>query len=208
MVNRRLEVCDGPGVSRCANCADISPAVIQERQAELAKYLPTLDGIYANSEYTLGLARQHLPQGLDIQLHEFEVPELPLYAKRKRIGYFGYCNPVKGFHILMQAMLQVTGAQLLLFCEVPEDIRDGRRIHGFDNCLVMGAYRRDDLPVLSNLVDIAVVPSLNESFGLVSRELSSLGIPVISTKTGGQEGTIQPNDVDALARAIQEAVDA
>jgi glycosyltransferase involved in cell wall biosynthesis len=173
----------------------------------LARLLPGLDAIYANSEYTLGLARKFLPEGLDIQLHEFDVPELPLYAKRKRIGYFGYFNQTKGVHVLLQAMAQVTGAQLLMFCDVPEELRDGRRIYGHDNVLVMGAYSRSDLPVLLNLVDVVVVPSINESYGLVKREVEMLGMRCLATSTGGLAGTIEPNNAEALAKAIQEVVD-
>jgi len=70
----------------------------------------------------------------------------------------------------------------------------------------MGGYRRSDLPDLVHLVDLVVVPSLNESYGLVKREIESLGVHVLATETGGLDGTIPPNDPQALAEAIRAAL--
>jgi hypothetical protein len=39
--------------------------------------------------------------------------------------------------------------------------------------------------------------------GLVKKEIESLGIKVISTRTGGMEGTIPAGDVQALVEAIE-----
>jgi glycosyltransferase involved in cell wall biosynthesis len=98
------------------------------------------------------------------------------------------------------------GAQLLLFCDVPAEWLTGRKIFGFDDVLVMGSYHRSDLPDLCNLVDLAVVPSINESYGMVKRELDSLGVPVVATSAGGLDGTVQAGDACALAEAIRGAL--
>ena len=207
MVDRDYKVCDGPGADKCAACAGIPALEVSSQKEILEKLLPGLDGIYANSEYTAGMASRVFP-GVNIEVHEFPIPELPVYRKRVRIGYFGGFYPVKGVDTLLDAMIRVKWAQLLLFCDVPPDFTNGRRLNGFDNVMVMGRYNRSDLPYLTNLVDFAVVPSVNESYGLVGRELEMLGVHCIKTHTGGQTGTIPPGDVDALAREIQEAVDA
>ncbi len=60
MMNKNNEVCDGPNPAKCYHCADITPAQQQEKQDALAKLLPLMDAIYANSEYTAGLARKYL----------------------------------------------------------------------------------------------------------------------------------------------------
>src|SRR3990172_4641884 len=138
---------------------------------------------------------------------EPEVPELPIYRKRLRIGYFGGFYPVKGVQVLLDAMQKVRWGQLLMFCDVPADFLKGRQLYGHDNVLVMGAYSRCELPLLLNLVDCVVCPSINESYGLVSREVQMLGVPCISTSTGGQVGTVPPGDAEALAKAIQEVID-
>ena len=203
MMYKGTEVCDGPNPAKCYHCAGITPAQMDEKAAGLAKLLPMIDAIYANSEYTAGLARKYLPQGPTIEVKEFPVPELTPFPRRKRIGYFGYFNPTKGIHILLEAIRQVD-AQLLLFCDVPKDIVEGRSIYGMDNCLVMGAYNRRDLPKLCNVIDLAVCPSLNESWGITFRELVACGIPVIASKTGGQTGTVEPNSVQSLVTALEE----
>ncbi len=99
---------------------------------------------------------------LNIEVKEFPVPSLSPFPRRKRIGYFGYFHPTKGIHILLEAIRQVD-AQLLLFCDVPKDIVDGRSIYGMDNCLVMGAYNRRYLPRLCNVSECTGSPSINES---------------------------------------------
>src|SRR3990172_10098382 len=135
---------------------------------------------------------------------EPEVPELPIYRKRLRIGYFGGFYPVKGVQVLLDAMQKVRWGQLLMFCDVPADFLKGRQLYGHDNVVVFGSYHRGNLPLLLNLVDVVVVPSINESFGLVRREVEMLGVPCIATDTGGLGGTVPPGDAEALARAIQE----
>jgi glycogen synthase len=81
----------------------------------------------------------------------------------------------------------------------------GRQLYGHPNVLVMGAYVRSDLHLLVHLVNAVVVPSLFESMGLVKKEIESLGIKVISTRTGGMEGTIPSGDVQALVEAVNAA---
>ena len=204
MVDRQNELCLGPEPDKCADCTDIESGEIRERQENLKRYLAGVDSITANSEYTRGLAKRFLPTDKDIGVETFTLEELPLYRKRKKVGFFGYFNPVKGINTLLQASMKTRWVQYLLFCDVPEPLLNGRQIYGMDNVLVMGSYRRSDMPLLCNLVDAAVVPSLSESFGLTARELRELGLPVLSTSTGGQDGQIRPADVDALADAIQE----
>jgi glycosyltransferase involved in cell wall biosynthesis len=86
---------------------------------------------------------------------------------------------------------------------------DGSVLSGYDTVLFMGSYRRSNMPHLLSLVDCVICPSINESYGLVSRECEMLGVPYIATHTGGQtNGSIPPNDPAALAVAIQEVIDA
>jgi glycosyltransferase involved in cell wall biosynthesis len=202
------EICPGPEPARCADCIGVTPEQVSSAWEEKRKHLAGLKGIYANSAYTLELAKKYLPEGLDIQLYEFPVPDLAHYRKRVRIGYFGYWSHTKGIHTLLDAFKNVNGAQLILFCAVPDDVREGNGIYGYPNTLVFGPYWRGHLSRCANLVDFAVVPSHVESFGLVGRELRELNVPCITTHTGGQTGTIPPDDPEALRKEIQEWVDA
>jgi len=206
--NRNNEVCSGPGPDKCTNCSGISPEELQEREETLKSFLPSIDHIYANSEWTASNARRFLPTDKQIEVMEWPIPDHPHYRRRVRIGYFGYFAPVKGINVLMQAMMKVNWGQLLLFCDIPEHFRNGRRIWGHDNTLIIGPYDNRSLPQLCNLCDIGVVPSEVESFGITGRELEALGLPCIKTNVGGQTGEVEGGNVDALAKALQEAVDA
>ena len=128
----------------------------------------------------------------------------PINRFRKRIGFFGGFSTTKGVHILLQAARKLPDVLFVLFTQPPDGLCDGRRVYGHPNVVVMGPYARGDMHLLVHLVDLAVVPSLFESRGLVAMELKSLGVKVITTKTGGMDGTIEPDNIDSLIEAINE----
>jgi glycosyltransferase involved in cell wall biosynthesis len=166
-----------------------------------------MDAVIANSAYTKGFLDKYL--GVDAVTIEPVPPQIPYYAPRKRVGYFGSWSSVKGIQILLKAWEKVTGAQLLLFCDPPpQAVDEGRLLFGYDeNVIVMGRYHRGHLSRLLNGICLVITPSLNESYGLVKRECESLGVPVIATDAGGLGGTVKAGDAEALAKAIQEAID-
>jgi glycosyltransferase involved in cell wall biosynthesis len=165
-----------------------------------------MDAVIANSPYTKGFLDKYL--GVDAIVIEPVPPTIPYYASRKRIGYFGSWASVKGIPVLLKAWEKVIGAQLLLFCDPPpQAVDEGRLLFGYENVLVMGRYSRGHLSRLLNLVDCVVIPSLNESFGLVRREVEMLSTHYIATDAGGLAGEVKAGDADALAKAIQEVID-
>jgi glycosyltransferase involved in cell wall biosynthesis len=71
--------------------------------------------------------------------------------------------------------------------------------------------RRPDVPALLALADVAVLPSLAESFGFAALEAMDLGVPVVASTTGGLPevvsegvtGLLAPTgDASALAAAV------
>lgn len=75
----------------------------------------------------------------------------------------------------------------------------------------VGTLPRSHMPEFWKSVDVAVMPSLSESFGLVALEALACGIPVVSTTAGGlkeiavdgESGLfVPPGDSAALARAL------
>ena len=75
----------------------------------------------------------------------------------------------------------------------------------------VGELRRSAMPAFWNSVDVAVVPSLYEPFGLVALEAMSCGVPVIAAAVGGlrtiivdgESGlVIPPGDAAALTQAL------
>jgi glycosyltransferase involved in cell wall biosynthesis len=157
---------------------------------------------FGNSEWTCREAQEKL--GVEVKLFDpfVPLPHGPM-TFRKRVGFFGGFSTTKGVHILLQAARESPDVLFVLFTQPPESMMEGGRLYGHKNILVMGAYSRSDLHLLVHLVDLVVVPSVFESHGLVKKEIESLGVPVISTATGGMAGEVQPGDVQALVDSIK-----
>ena len=87
-----------------------------------------------------------------------------------------------------------------------------------DGVFFSGWRGHDELPLGLSCADVFVAPSVGEPFGLVFLEAMSCGLPVITTTTGGPLSfvntvagkpngwLVEPDDVDALADALVEAV--
>lgn len=201
------KVCSGTGIEECAKCVGVNTSDINARKDYIASVLPSFAQIVSNSAWTAeGLKREY---GVDSDISEPDVPPLSPHPARKRIGYFGNWYQVKGIYVLLDAMKRLPDVDLMMFSySVPKECLDGRRMHGYDNVYVFDGYKRADIPFLGMLVDVCVVPSLIESYGLVARELQGCGFKVVATTAGGMKdiGTVEPGNVDALIEAIREAL--
>ena len=93
-----------------------------------------------------------------------------------------------------------------------------RRV-GLDGVFFAGWRGHDDLPQALAACDVVVMPSVNDSYPQTPLEAMAVGKPVIATLSGGFPHMINldparptgwlvpPDDVDALANALIEAVD-
>ncbi len=204
-VHRDGYVCNTPEPKKCADCSGEAVAALEGKRVYLAEVLPKMQRVVANSEYTAKYAKVNLNVNCEV-IAPSGAPLAPR-TRKKRVGYFGGFGVVKGTPVLLKAWRMLKGeAQLLMFCDVPAEWRTGRKIAGFDDVLVMGGYHRGDLPDLVNLVDLAVVPSINESYGMVKREIEGLGVTTIATDAGGLDGEIPAGDAEALASAIRASL--
>jgi len=87
--------------------------------------------------------------------------------------------------------------------------------HGYrDKVLFLGW--RDDVHAIMHLLDIFVLPSLNEGMGRVIVEAMAAGLPVVASNTGGipdlvvegETGLLaEPGNTVELAAAIQKLLD-
>jgi len=91
---------------------------------------------------------------------------------------------------LWKANLTVPGAE-----EIAAKIREAS-----DNgCIkIAGEHRRTEMPDYWNSLDIAVVPSYEEPFGLVALEALACGIPVVASKVGGLQEIVVDRDCGLL----------
>ena len=152
--------------------------------------------------------------------HEMRVQErraeFGLPASAQIVGMIGRLEPVKGILSFMSAaalaMKQYPQTYFLIVGEgslrqKAEEAARAARIE--KNCIFTGW--RDDIPDILPLMDMLVVPSINEAVGRVIIEAAADAIPAIATRVGGipeivhdqQTGILVPPDNPAqLAEAI------
>jgi glycosyltransferase involved in cell wall biosynthesis len=144
--------------------------------------------------------------------------ELGIKAGRIAIGIIGVFDRCKGHIYLFEALKQlVTEGRDNIVCLV---IGDGRErddlkkyvvTSGMEDNVVFLGYR-DDVQKLLKVIDIVVIPSLQESFPRVALEAMAMKLPVIATEVGGlpeavvngRTGIIIPaGDSGALSEAVK-----
>jgi glycosyltransferase involved in cell wall biosynthesis len=139
------------------------------------------------------------------------------------IGFIGRIVEEKGIIELLESFAKLaathTDIKLLLVGGVLSSERDReteskvKKIisnHALSKCIVCTGFR-SDIPDLLSLMDLIILPSHREGFGMVLAEAAAMGKPVISTCTrGGREavengknGLLVPvNDSSALFQAM------
>ena len=127
------------------------------------------------------------------------------------VGLLGQISPHKGHGDAIEAMRQLGGSfRLLIAGEGESDYVDllQKKSAGLPVEFIGFA----SLPDFFRQIDILIVPSWEEPFGIVLLEAMAAGIPVIATAAGGpkeiisspSEGVlVPPRDPHALARAIE-----
>jgi len=133
------------------------------------------------------------------------------------IGIIGVFDSCKGHIYLFRAIQKLLSESVDNFiCIVVGDGREEVFLRSFveDNDLssnIIFLGYRDDIPDLLQLIDILVVPSTQESFGMVIIEAMAMQTPVIGTNIGGipelvhdgETGIIvPPKDINSLSVAI------
>jgi glycosyltransferase involved in cell wall biosynthesis len=147
---------------------------------------------------------------------------LSIPESHRVIGVIGMFDPVKGHVFLLKAIRQLreSGVNDLTCLIAGEgrlegDLRGYAKAVGIEQNVHFLGYRRD-VPELLALMDIVVMPSLRESFGIVALEAMAMKVPVVASRIGGLEEIIEnektgllvpPGDAAALAEAIRTLAD-
>jgi glycosyltransferase involved in cell wall biosynthesis len=134
------------------------------------------------------------------------------------VGTIGWLLPIKGPMYLLKAMEIVwqthPGIQLIYVGkgDLEEDVKkEAHRMGVFEKVTFLGW--RDDIPEIMQVLDIFVLPSLNEGMGRVLVEAMAAGRPIVASKVGGipdlvkdgQNGfLVKPGDANDLSSAIKK----
>jgi D-inositol-3-phosphate glycosyltransferase len=168
-----------------------------------------------------------IPYYVDSQL--FKPAPSPAHADGAplRVGFAGQWLPGKGCLTLLeawniirsqhpQAELWFAGGDKLWKTDrtTPGSVEVAEAIHqaaAEGSVKLVGELKRTEMPGFWSPLDLAVVPSFVEAFGLVALEAMACGVPVIASKIGGlkeivQEGVsgllVPAGDSAALANSI------
>jgi D-inositol-3-phosphate glycosyltransferase len=168
-----------------------------------------------------------IPCGVDVDLFR-PLPRdeartlLNLPPDAKIVLFVGRLEPIKGVDILLEALSQLdcSGCQgLALIVGGNLDGTEAARLLGMRDRLgltervrFVGAQEQRTLPYFYAAADVCVVPSFYESFGMVALEAMACGRPVVASRAGGLQFTVQdgqnglltpPGDAPALAATLQ-----
>lgn len=164
----------------------------------------------------------HVPHGIDTETYtpspdgdERETFDLPAEATVVLFLANGFSQRVKGGEQLLQALNSLSRAEdVTLLAIGGTDFRETELADSYD--LRLPGYVADEgtLRDAYNAADVAVVPSLYESFGLVATESMACGTPVVAFETSGLAEQItdecgwlcEPFDPSALAEGIDAAL--
>ena len=143
---------------------------------------------------------------------------LGIISGRLVVGTVGWLLPIKGpMHLLnaMESILKDYPETTLVFVgkgDLEAELRARALEMGVsDRVKILGW--RDDIPEIMQILDVFVLPSLNEGMGRVLVEAMASGKPVVASRAGGipdlvkpgRNGfLVEPGDENGLAAAIEE----
>jgi glycosyltransferase involved in cell wall biosynthesis len=176
-------------------------------------------GIGKSTQYTAILSgidlKRFNPENVQIEPYEMR-KKLGLHTNDFVIGTVGRIVPIKGHKYFIQAAAEVIreipNAKVLLVGDGPirnemEELTVQLGIEG--QVFFLGV--RKDVPELLSIMDLFVLPSLNEGMGRALVEAMAMGLPVIASQVGGvpevvtdgKTGILVPaQNPTALAKAI------
>jgi glycosyltransferase involved in cell wall biosynthesis len=153
-----------------------------------------------------------IPNAIDID--QFRVARLPREGPPV-VGFIGRLDPVKRIPDLLRAVQELDGrVRLSIFgdgAERPHIVSEISRLNIAKHVTLHGAVARPQEALAQ--IDLLVLPSMAEGFGLVLIEAMAAGVPVVATNVAGIRDVVvngetgilvPPGDTDELAVAIEK----
>lgn len=154
---------------------------------------------------------QYIPNGYDNTLFhpidntvcrsKLNVP----YNKKIILNVANLYSEVKGHRYLIEAMADIVQKRDDIICYIvgegklkPKLKKMIEKLNLQDFVKLVGSRPHDEIPIWMNACDVFVLPSLQESFGIVQIEAMGCGKPVVSTYNGGSEEIIISEDYGFL----------
>jgi len=179
----------------------------------------------------LGLAEgklEYIPWGVDTELFK-PVPEkrheirdcLGFKEDDFVVGYCGRLTPVKGIDTILEAMKPLSEyndkVRLLVIGGGGEGLGSDtydKKAHALlgDRVVMTGWVKQEQVPFYWQAADVAVQPSFAETGGGGAMESAACGLPVVASRTGGLQDTVndgvtgflvKPGDAEELGQKIK-----
>jgi len=133
-----------------------------------------------------------------VDVDKFKIPRAK-NGNNLNIGFIGRLgNYNKGLDLLLASVSQLGRKDFLLHIggdgSLISHFKENAKELGIEtNCKFYGDIPHDKIPEFYSCLDIFVVPSRYETFGIVLIEAMASGIPVIATKCGGPQEVVTPS---------------
>ena len=181
-----------------------------------------------------------IPCGVDLDLFK-PIPSLAAkkhlgLSQRKFVLFVGRIDPIKGIDVLIRAIQSLSCKPLrgdlkmgliIIGGELDADPQAENqelqrlrkmvaRMNLQEGVAFWGAQRQDFLPYFYSAAEALILPSRYESFGMVALEAMACGTPVIASRVGGLQYTVEDGrtgflvpegDWSLLAERIREVVE-
>jgi glycosyltransferase involved in cell wall biosynthesis len=199
------------------------------RLADLTIAVSRASAEVVRREESVGAERLRVvPNGIDLDAFRPPAPAAVEAAARELglegwrvVGTVGHLHAIKGHRDLLDAARVVVRARprtkVLLVGDGPldRDLMAFAAGRGLAEHVVFAGFRRD-VATLLGVMDVFVLPSLNEGMSHALLEAMALGKPVVATAVGGNREVVDaeatgllvpPGDPAALGRAVLRVLD-
>ncbi len=206
---------------------ELEPRRIHQYQLQSPQVLIAVSNRVQDQLVQGGVASEHIRtfySGIALSHQDLDDPcrvireRYDLQAEQLVIGTVAHVFPRKGYEYLIVALASVRQTLPHVRCLIvgegdPEYTARLQALvqqHGLESVLFFVGYQADVRPYLK-VMDIMVLPSILEGFGIALLEAMAMGTPVVATRVGGipevvDEGVtgllVKPKDAESLAVAI------